>query len=85
MAGIGLAPRRSMAAEDIRDLQCWTRHARCALGGRLVFLGVQRREAIQRAHDFADGVGGNTGIERGGLELGVPKQSRGIVIISLCH
>ena len=38
MAGIGLAPCRSMAAEDIRDLQAWTRHARRALGGRLVLL-----------------------------------------------
>src|ERR1700736_5611914 len=28
MAGIGSAPCRSMIAEDIRDLQCWTRHAR---------------------------------------------------------
>ena len=26
MAGIGLAPCRSMAAENIRDLQRWTRH-----------------------------------------------------------
>ena len=28
MAGIGLAPCRSMVAEDIRDLQRWARHAR---------------------------------------------------------
>ncbi len=30
MAGIGLTPRRTMAAEDIRDLQCRTRHPRRA-------------------------------------------------------
>jgi hypothetical protein len=30
MAGIGLPPRRSMAAEDIRDLQRRARHARRA-------------------------------------------------------
>ena len=48
-----------MVAEDVRDLQ---RHARRALGGRLVLelvfglvlLGRQRSEPIQRAHDLAD-------------------------------
>jgi hypothetical protein len=35
VAGVGFTPRRSMAAENIRDLQPWTRHARCASGGRL--------------------------------------------------
>ena len=30
-----------MAAEDIRDLQRWTRHERRALGGRLAFLLAQ--------------------------------------------
>ena len=35
MAGIGLAPCRAVAAEDVRDLQRWTRHARRASGGRL--------------------------------------------------
>jgi hypothetical protein len=34
MAGIGPAPCRTVAAEDIRDLQRWTRHARRASGGR---------------------------------------------------
>ena len=45
-----------------------------ALGRWLVSLGTQGREAIQRAHDLADGVGGDAGIKRRGLELGVPKQ-----------
>ena len=26
VTGVGLAPRRSMLAEDVRDLQRWTRH-----------------------------------------------------------
>jgi hypothetical protein len=51
-----------MVAEDVRDLQRRARHARRALGGRLVFglvfglvlLGRQRSEPIQRAHDLAD-------------------------------
>src|SRR5215470_9581247 len=72
MAGVGLAPRRAMAAEDIRNLQPWTRQQRRASGwwlglvvsllpGRVfgvVRLGPQRREAIERAHDLADRVGG---------------------------
>src|SRR5215470_13899657 len=35
MAGGGLAPRRSMTAEDIRNLQPWTRQQRRASGWRL--------------------------------------------------
>src|SRR5256885_5091276 len=66
MAGVGSAPCRSMAAEDIRDLQSWARHARRALGWRfvlgrgfgLVLLGHQRSEAIERAHGLADGIAG---------------------------
>ena len=79
MAGIGFTPRRSMAAENIRDLQPWTRHPRRASGGRLslgfILLGRQRREAIQRAHDLTDRVGGDAGVERRGVELGMTEQS----------
>lgn len=35
MTGIGFAPRRSVLAEDIRDLQRWTRHSSRVSGGRL--------------------------------------------------
>jgi len=70
MAGVGLAPRRSMATENIRDLQPWTCQQRRALGRRLVFgfvvrlllgrvfdlvlLGPQWLEAVERAHDLAE-------------------------------
>ena len=37
MAGIGLAPCRSMAAEDVRDLQCWAGHGRGRLCRRRIF------------------------------------------------
>src|SRR5712671_1200543 len=93
--GIGLAPRRSMAAEDIRNLQLWTCQERRALGGQLdlglvfslllgrvfglVLLGPQRREAIERAHDLADRVGGDPRVERRGVELGVTQRSRVIM------
>src|SRR5580693_6563268 len=62
MAGIGTTPSRSVVAKDIRNLQNWTHHDRGGLCGRivlgLILLGHQRREAIQWAHDRADGVGG---------------------------
>ena len=32
------------------------------------------RNMIERAHDLPDGLGGDAGIERGGVELGVPQQ-----------
>jgi hypothetical protein len=79
MAGIGPAPCRAVAAKDVRDLQRWRRHASRALSGRpafgLILLGHQRREAVERAHDLADGVGGDAGVKCRGVELGVPKQS----------
>ena len=40
MAGVGSAPRGSMAAEDIRDLQNWTRHPSRALRGRRARLAL---------------------------------------------
>jgi hypothetical protein len=76
MAGVGQAPRRSMAAENIRNLQPWTLQQRPALGGRLglclllglvldlILLETQRREAVERAHDLTDGVGGDARVER---------------------
>jgi hypothetical protein len=59
--GIGLAPRRTMAAEDIRDLQRQARHARRGSGGqrglRLGALGQQWSDAIQRARHLAQRIG----------------------------
>src|SRR6476659_11045897 len=46
----------------------------CALCRRLVCLPAHRREPIERAHDGADGVGGDPRVERRGVELGVPEQ-----------
>ncbi len=72
MAGIGPVPCRSMAAEDIRDLQRRAQHARRALAGRPHLLELQR-DMLQRAHDLLDRLGGNPRIERGAVELGVPR------------
>src|SRR3982075_4510200 len=73
MAGIGSAPCRAMIAEDIRDLQCRTRHARRALSGRLGLLDLAG-DMLQRAYDLPDRLGGDAGIERRGIEPGVPEQ-----------
>ena len=73
MAGIGSAPCRSMIAEDIRDLQCGTRHARRALSGRLDPLDLAG-DMLQRAHHVANRLGGDARIERRAIELSVPEQ-----------
>src|SRR5687768_17850570 len=73
MPGIGVAPRRSVVAEDVRAVQPWTGYDDLALPGRLM-LRSQQREPVERAHDRTDRGGGDTGVERGGLELGVPEQ-----------
>src|SRR4029077_12788355 len=75
VAGVGLAPRRSVVAEDIRDLQNRTPHDRRGLCGRLVTSGLQRGQTIQRAHDVPDGVGGDARVERGRIELRVPQKN----------
>lgn len=75
MAGVGLTPGRSMAAENIRDLQRRAGHARRALGGRFGALLELDRDVIKRAHDLADGLGGDPGIERRGVEFGMAQQS----------
>src|SRR5271155_4043257 len=43
-------------------------------GGRLSGLLELARNAIERAHDLPDGLGGDTGIQRGGVELGMSQQ-----------
>jgi len=95
MAGVGFTPRRSMAAEDIRNLQVRTCQERRASGGRLglgplfdlllglVLLGPQRREAVERAHDLADRVGGNACVERRRVQLGVTQRTRVTLITFL--
>src|SRR6202166_1644303 len=45
-----------------------------ASGGRLSALLELARNAIERAHDLPDGLGGDTRIERGGVELGMSQQ-----------
>src|ERR1700688_789044 len=45
-----------------------------ASGGRLSALFELARNMIERAHDLPDGLGGDAGVERRGVELGVPQQ-----------
>src|SRR3954449_12323975 len=78
-------PRLTWPALAVRQAAPWSRKMSAtsragrstsagALDGRLVWLQRQPREPIERAHDRADGVGGDARIERRGLELGVPEQ-----------
>src|SRR5271154_2508758 len=80
-------PRLTWPALALRHAGPWPRKisatssfggATCASGGRLVLgfvlLERQRRETIQRAHDLADRVGGDTGVERRRLQLRVAEQ-----------
>ena len=75
MAGVGLTPRRSVAAEDIRDLQSGTHHAGRALGRRLGPLGGQQRETIERTDDRADHVGRDLRVECRRVDLGWPSKT----------
>jgi len=73
-----------MIAEDIRDLQYWTRHERRALSRRLGPLDLAG-DMLQRAHDLPDGLGGDAGVERRAIEPGMPEQSCAIIRILLSH
>src|SRR5690242_8724727 len=73
MASMGLTPCRTMAAEDIRNLQGRARHKRRASAGWPDLLELER-DVLQRAHDLADRLGRDAGIERRGVELGVSEQ-----------
>ena len=77
MAGIGLTPCRSMAAEDIRDLQRRTGHRRGRLRRRLVVLAyiellarvllgllARQRQQVEGALDARDHAGGDAGVAR---------------------
>src|SRR5450755_3935092 len=63
-------PRKmSATSSDGRDTRS------LASGGRFGALLEFARNAIEWAHDLPDGLGGDAGIERGGVELGVPEQN----------
>ena len=57
-------PGRPMGAEDVRDLQGRMPHGSC----------LHRLQALQLTDHFAQQVGGDLSVERGGLQLLVPEQ-----------
>src|SRR5215203_6628091 len=88
MASVGLPPRSSMVAEDIRGLENRARHARRASGRRSNLLELQR-DMFQRAHHLLDRLGSNPRVERRVLELGVAKQNLddtnvGVLLKQMC-
>src|SRR5215813_5421793 len=76
-------PRLTWPALALRHAAPWPRKisatskagrdTRRALGGRLDLRALER-DVLQRAHDLADRLGGDAGIERRGVEFGVTKQ-----------
>ena len=76
---IGTTPRRSVVAEDIRELQHRARHDRGPLRRRLVFpvlLGLlaRLRQQVERALDASDHAGGDAGVARCRVQFVVPQQ-----------
>src|SRR5262249_15402411 len=71
---IGMAPRGPVAAEDVRDLESWPGHAGPLRRWSDYSFWYQRREPVQRAHDFANDVGGHLGVARRSVELGMAEQ-----------
>ena len=70
--GIGSAPRRRVVAEDVRDLQHWTRHRCQPLRRQLGFpappgLFARQRQQIERARDAGDHAGGDARVARRGV------------------
>ena len=59
-----------MIAEDVRNLQSGTRQERRGLRGRL----DRRDELLEWAGDLSERLEGDTGVERGRIELLVPEQ-----------
>ena len=78
MTSVGLTPRRSEVAEDIRDFESGTDHA-CRLCRRIRPFAGQRCETIEWAHDRTDHVGGHVRVELGRVDLGVSERSRSIM------
>ena len=87
--GIGLAPRRPVIAENIRDLQRWTGHGRGASGPRLVSPALRLvaglGQQIERALDGGNHAGGDARVARRGVQFIVTQQPRVIMRTFLCH
>ena len=75
MTGVGDAPRRSVIAEDVRDLERGTRQQRRGLRGRL----DRRDEVLEWAGDLAERLESDTSVKRGGVELLVSERPRAIM------
>ena len=70
MAGMLGAELCAVAVENVGDLQTRARHWSVAGGATF----HQQLELLERAGDSPDGLGGDAGIERGGVELGMAEQ-----------
>src|SRR5262249_40371715 len=85
VSGIGRTPCWTMVAEDVCDLQRWTRHGGARLRGWPVLLALLRllaglgllaglRQQVERALDIGDYAGGDARVARRRLQFVVPQQ-----------
>ena len=71
VAGMGRTPGGPLAAEDIGDLE----RRRTAAVSRRDPRPASAAEPVERTRHRADRLGGDAGVERGRIELGVPEQN----------
>ncbi len=67
---LGFTPLGTVGAEDIRDLQPFSRHEAAGSGGRQGSL----RQVLERALDRSERGAGDVAVVRGGIELLVAQQ-----------
>ena len=77
MTAVGLTPSGTVIAEDLRDLQTETGHGRAGLLDRLrLSLGgrYRQREAVERAFNAAQDVGGHVRVAGCRVQFGMSKK-----------
>ena len=72
VALVGVTPSGAVIAEDIRDLQSWTGHGAAGYFGSS-FLGVERRQLIERARHLAQHLARDVRVARRRVELGMAR------------
>jgi hypothetical protein len=80
--GVGLTPRRAVAAEDIRHLDRRPRHGGSTSVGRRLH---HCKQSVERAGDLAENLNRDLGVACRGIQLLVSERSRVIIHLGLTH
>jgi len=82
MTAVGVTPCGPVVAEDVRDLQSWP-----GQGNRVLRRSALPRQGqmVERTGDRSQQIGGDLGIARGRIELGVSERTRVIMHLLLTH